>query len=86
MSQRIEDQIIEIVKKVTHNSRVDINSTDKSVEGWDSLAYLLIAEKIEDLFDTLAVYKKLDEDYLKNKDCRIDETLLYIENQSKYFE
>jgi acyl carrier protein len=51
MSQRIEDQIIEIVKKVTHNSRVDINSTDKSVEGWDSLAYLLIAEKIEDLFD-----------------------------------
>ena len=51
MNQRIEDQIIEIVKKVTHNSRVDINSTDKSVEGWDSLAYLLIAEKIEDLFD-----------------------------------
>jgi|APGre2960657373_1045057.scaffolds.fasta_scaffold203213_2 acyl carrier protein len=51
MNQRTEDQIIEIVKKVTHNSRVDINSTDKSVEGWDSLAYLLIAEKIEDLFD-----------------------------------
>jgi acyl carrier protein len=51
MNQRTEDQIIEIVKKVTHNSRVDINSTDKSVEGWDSLAYLLIAEKIEELFD-----------------------------------
>lgn len=51
MTQRTEDQIIEIVKKVTHNSRVDINSTDKSVEGWDSLAYLLIAEKIEELFD-----------------------------------
>jgi acyl carrier protein len=51
MNQRTEDQIIEIVKKVTHNSQVDINSTDKSVEGWDSLAYLLIAEKIEDLFD-----------------------------------
>ena len=51
MNQRTEDQIIEIVKKVTHNSQVDINSTDKSVEGWDSLAYLLIAEKIEELFD-----------------------------------
>jgi acyl carrier protein len=51
MNQRTEDQIIEIVKKITHNSRVDINSTDKSVEGWDSLAYLLIAEKIEELFD-----------------------------------
>ena len=51
MNQSTEDQIIEIVKKVTHNSRVDINSTDKSVEGWDSLAYLLIAEKIEELFD-----------------------------------
>lgn len=51
MNQRTEDQIIEIVRKVTHNSRVDINSTDKSVEGWDSLAYLLIAEKIEELFD-----------------------------------
>lgn len=51
MNQRIEDQIIEIVKKVTHDTRVDINSTDKSVEGWDSLAYLLIAEKIEELFD-----------------------------------
>ena len=51
MNQRTEDQIIEIVKKVTRNSRVDINSTDKSVEGWDSLAYLLIAEKIEELFD-----------------------------------
>lgn len=51
MNQRTEDQIIEIVKKVTHNSQVDINSTDKSVKGWDSLAYLLIAEKIEELFD-----------------------------------
>ena len=51
MNQSTEDQIIEIVKKVTHNSRVDINSTDKSVEGWDSLAYLLIAEKIEELFN-----------------------------------
>ncbi len=51
MNQRTEDQIIEIVKKVTHNSQVDINSTDKTVEGWDSLAYLLIAQKIEELFD-----------------------------------
>jgi len=51
MNQRIEDQIIEIVKKVTHNSQVDINSTDKTVKGWDSLAYLLIAQKIEELFD-----------------------------------
>ena len=51
MNQSTEDQIIEIVKKITHNSRVDINSTDKSVEGWDSLAYLLIAEKIEELFN-----------------------------------
>jgi acyl carrier protein len=51
MNQRTENQIIEIVKKVTHNSQVDINSTDKTVKGWDSLAYLLIAQKIEELFD-----------------------------------
>ena len=37
-------------------------------------------KKIEHLFDTLDAYKKLDEHYLKNKDCRIDETLLYIED------
>ena len=51
MNQRTENQIIEIVKKVTQNSQVDINSTDKTVKGWDSLAYLLIAQKIEELFD-----------------------------------
>jgi acyl carrier protein len=60
MNQRTEDQIIEIVKKITHNSRVDINSTDKSVEGWDSLAYLLIAEKIEELFDVEMNNKNID--------------------------
>jgi len=60
MNQRDVDQIIEIVKKVTHNSRVDINSTDKSVEGWDSLAYLLIAEKIEELFNIAINNENID--------------------------
>jgi len=60
MNQRDVDQIIEIVNKVTHNSRVDINSTDKSVEGWDSLAYLLIAEKIEELFNIAINNENID--------------------------
>jgi len=60
MNQRDVDQIIEIVKKVTHDSRVDINSTDKSVEGWDSLAYLLIAEKIEELFNIAINNENID--------------------------
>lgn len=51
VEKNAEIQIIDIVKKVTRNSLVDINSTDKTVEGWDSLAYLLIAQEIEELFN-----------------------------------
>jgi acyl carrier protein len=50
MSNSIEQKVIEVVKEVTREPNIDINSTDQNVTDWDSMAYLVIASKIEDFF------------------------------------
>lgn len=50
MSNSIEQKVIEVVKEVTRDPSIDINSTDQNVTDWDSMAYLVIASKIEDFF------------------------------------
>lgn len=50
MSKSIEQKVIEVVKEVTREPNIDLNSTDQNVTDWDSMAYLLIASKIEEFF------------------------------------
>ena len=50
MSKSIEQKVIEVVKEVTRELNIDLNSTDQNVTDWDSMAYLLIASKIEEFF------------------------------------
>ena len=60
MDNKQEQQIIEIVKLATQNSSVDKHSTNENTNGWDSLAYLIIAQEIEDFFGIIVTSKNID--------------------------
>ncbi len=55
-----EKKIIKIVEQVTHDSGININSTDQNVDGWDSLAYLVIALKVEENFKIEITIQNID--------------------------
>lgn len=61
MKDDVEKKIIEIVGQVTHDSGVNINSTDQNVNGWDSLAYLMIALKVEENFKIEISIENIDQ-------------------------
>jgi acyl carrier protein len=45
-----QKKIIEVIKKVTKN-KIDINSSSKNTENWDSLAQLNILTMLDDKLD-----------------------------------
>jgi len=49
----IRPQLIDIFKKVLKNEKLKLNddSTDKDVDGWDSLAQVELISEIEQYFD-----------------------------------
>ena len=61
MKDDAEKKVIEIVEQVTHDSGVNINSTDQNVNGWDSLAYLMIALKVEENFKIEITIENIDQ-------------------------
>ena len=60
MKDDTEKKIIKIVEQVTHDSGININSTDQNVDGWDSLAYLVIALKVEENFKIEITIQNID--------------------------
>ena len=50
MNQTKINQVIHIVQRATKNFEVDENSSMENTEGWDSLAYLVIVQELEDTF------------------------------------
>lgn len=44
------EQVIQIVQRATKNFDVNEDSSMQNTEGWDSLAYLVILQELEDRF------------------------------------
>lgn len=47
----MEKRIIEIMKDVLGEQDIDVNSTQESLENWNSLRHLNLAIELEDEFD-----------------------------------
>lgn len=43
----LTNQVIELVREVTKDSDISANSAQANTQSWDSLAYLVIAEELE---------------------------------------
>jgi acyl carrier protein len=50
MSEKTIEQILGIVQRATKNIKIDENSSMQNTDGWDSLAYLVIVQELEDIF------------------------------------
>jgi acyl carrier protein len=51
MNQNKIEQVIDIVRKATKNTNIDTHSSMQNTNGWDSLAYLVILQELEDVFE-----------------------------------
>lgn len=60
MNQIKIDQVIQIVQRATKNFEVDENSSMQNTEGWDSLAYLVIVQELEDTFKLVLSPKNIN--------------------------
>jgi acyl carrier protein len=50
MNQSALTQVIRIVSEITKEPNISLSSTQENTVGWDSLAYLVIAQEVEDVF------------------------------------
>ena len=50
MNPNALEQVIKIVSEITKEPNISLSSTQENTIGWDSLAYLVIAQELEDVF------------------------------------
>lgn len=60
MVQSKLEQVIKIVSEITKEPNITQNSTQDNTVGWDSLAYLVIAQEIEDIFGVQITSENID--------------------------
>jgi acyl carrier protein len=61
MRQSPLERIIKIVSEATKDPEISLNSTQENTVGWDSLAYLVIAQQLEDVFGVEISAKNIDQ-------------------------
>jgi acyl carrier protein len=60
MNQSVFDRVIKIVSEVTKEPNINQKSTQENTIGWDSLAYLVIAQEVEDNFSVQITAENID--------------------------
>ena len=60
MNQSILERVINIVSEITKEPNITQKSTQENTVGWDSLAYLVIAQEIEDNFGLQITAENID--------------------------
>ena len=60
MNQNALAQVIKIVSEITKEPNISLSSTQENTIGWDSLAYLVIAQELEDVFGVQITAENID--------------------------
>jgi len=60
MNQNMLERVIKIVSEITKEPGITQNSTQDNTIGWDSLAYLVIAQELEDVFGVQITAENID--------------------------
>jgi acyl carrier protein len=60
MNQDALAQIIRIVSEITKEPNISLSSTQENTIGWDSLAYLVIVQELEDVFGVQITAENID--------------------------
>jgi acyl carrier protein len=60
MNQNALAQVIRIVSEITKEPNISLSSTQENTIGWDSLAYLVIAQELEDVFGVQITAENID--------------------------
>lgn len=58
--ENLTNQVIELVREVTKNPEISISSAQENTQSWDSLAYLVIAEELENRFGLIVNAANID--------------------------
>lgn len=59
-AENLTNQIIELVRAVTKNQEICSTSAQGNTQSWDSLAYLVIAEELENRFGLVVDSTNID--------------------------
>jgi acyl carrier protein len=60
MNQNALARVIRIVSEITKEPNVSLSSTQENTIGWDSLAYLVIVQELEDVFGVQITADNID--------------------------
>lgn len=60
MNQDALAQVIRIVSEITKEPNISLSSTQENTIGWDSLAYLVIVQELEDVFGVRITAENID--------------------------
>ncbi len=60
MSESTLERVINIVSEITKEPNITQKSTQENTVGWDSLAYLVIAQELEDNFGVQITAENID--------------------------
>jgi acyl carrier protein len=60
MEQSMLERVIEIVSEITKEPNITQNSTQGNTVGWDSLAYLVIVQELEEAFGLQITSENID--------------------------
>jgi acyl carrier protein len=60
MEQSMLERVLKIVSEITKDPNITQNSTQGNTVGWDSLAYLVIVQELEDAFGVQITSENID--------------------------
>lgn len=60
MDQSKLERVLKIVSEITKEPNITQNSTQENTVGWDSLAYLVIVQELEDVFGIQITSENID--------------------------
>jgi len=60
VNQSTLERVVKIVSEITKEPNITQNSTQENTIGWDSLAYLVIAQELEDVFGIQITAENID--------------------------